>query len=248
MKSRVWFFFTAVAILVVAAVFFILQSPAYAEASESQIEQWCVEASAGADTHALEHLQQAAAQRQIAAMRALAQVYLHRGQPQEALNLLTDAASRGDTGSATILGKAYFLGQDGIAKDDAQALKWLSQSSAKDNPNAAYYLGLIYKSGYGVKPDAQAAAHWFTIAANHALPAGLFMLGNAYRDGDGVVKDEAKAVALYQQAADLDLPEAIQTLAMAEQNGELGLKYTPEEKQRAMFEMGHALKDRPAAP
>ncbi len=248
MKSRSWMLLTAVAVVMTAAVLFIWQSQAYAEVTENQIEQWRVEASAGADTHALEYLQDAAAHAQIPAMRALGEVYLHRGKPNDAIKLLTDAASQGDTGSATILGKAYFLGHDGIAKDDAQAFKWLSISGAKNDPNAAYYLGLIYKSGYGVPSNAATAAHWFGIAAQHDLPAGLFMLGNAYRDGDGVAKDEAHAVALYKQAADLDLPEAIQTLAMAEQNGELGLKYTPEEKQRAMFEMGHALKDRPAAP
>lgn len=219
-----------------------------APATDNQIQQWQVEASAGATTNAFASLTKAAEAGQVPAQCALGLVYLQRGNHQAAFDWLTKAAKAGSSQSAAVLGRAYFRGSDGFEQSYPKALQWLIPSANKQDASAAYYLGLMYKSGYGVTADPVQAVHWFGIAADKQLPAGLFMLGNAYRYGQGVVRDEKRAVTLYQAAADLEMPEAIQTLMMAAHHGELGLHYDQEQDKNAMFEMGHAMKERLATP
>jgi TPR repeat protein len=239
----------ATAIFVIAvAVLSLFTLGGSQPASENQIKQWQVEASAGATTNGFVALTHAAEAGQARAQRALGEVYLHRGDHGPAEHWLKAAASGGDAASGGLLGRAYFQGSDGFAQSYGYAFKWLQPSAARHDPSAAYYLGLMYKSGYGVSRDAATAAHWFSIAADQQLPQGMFMLGNAYRYGDGVAIDTQKAVSLYQAAAEMDLPEAIQTLLLAAHHGELGLHYDQEQDKHALFEMGHAMKERPALP
>jgi TPR repeat protein len=146
------------------------------------------------------------------------------------------------------LGKALLLGSGDIPKDYARARALLGEAAGQGDPAAAYYLGLIYRSGYGTAADPVQAAHWFELASRADIPAADFMLANAYRDGSGVPRDEARALALYRRAAEHELPEAVQTLAMAYRNGELGLKPDADEFHAQWIETAHALKHPVVAP
>ncbi|VWD60217.1 Sel1 domain-containing protein [Burkholderia contaminans] len=146
------------------------------------------------------------------------------------------------------LGKALLLGSSDVPKDYARARTLLGEAAAQGDPAAAYYLGLIYRSGYGVAADPVQAAHWFDVASRADIPAADFMLANAYREGSGVPRDEARALALYRRAAEHELPEAVQTLAMAYRNGELGLKPDADEFHAQWIETAHALKHPVVAP
>ena len=117
------------------------------------------------------------------------------------------------------LGKALLLGSSDMPKDYARARTLLGEAAAQGDPAAAYYLGLIYRSGYGVAADPVQPRTGST-SRRADIPAADFMLANAYR-GSGVPRDE-RALALYRRAAEHELPEAVQTLAMAYRNGELG--------------------------
>ncbi|MFL6666817.1 MAG: tetratricopeptide repeat protein [Burkholderia ambifaria] len=146
------------------------------------------------------------------------------------------------------LGKALLLGSGDIPKDYARARALLGEAARQGDAAAAYYLGLIYRSGYGTAADPVQAAHWFELASRADIPAADFMLANAYRDGSGVPRDEARALALYRRAAEHELPEAVQTLAMAYRNGELGLKPDADEFHAQWIETAHALKHPVVAP
>ncbi|RQS70426.1 sel1 repeat family protein [Burkholderia sp. Bp8963] len=146
------------------------------------------------------------------------------------------------------LGKALLLGSGGLPKDYARARTLLGAAAEHGDPAAAYYLGLIYRSGYGVAADPVQAARWFEAASHADIPAADFMLANAYRDGSGVPRDDARALALYRRAAEHELPEAVQTLAMAYRNGELGLKPDADEFHAQWIETAHALKHPVIAP
>ncbi|EJO62989.1 tetratricopeptide repeat protein, partial [Burkholderia multivorans] len=140
------------------------------------------------------------------------------------------------------LGKALLLGSGDMPKDYARARALLSAAAEHGDAAAAYYLGLIYRSGYGTATDPVQAARWFEIASQAEIPAADFMLANAYRDGSGVPRDEARALALYRRAAEHELPEAVQTLAMAYRNGELGLRPDADAFHAQWIETAHALK------
>ncbi|MGQ7883813.1 tetratricopeptide repeat protein, partial [Burkholderia pseudomallei] len=156
--------------------------------------------------------------------------------------------SAGERDARLALGKAWLLGAGGAARDYPRALAMLRPLAAAGDPNAAYYVGLVYRSGYGTPADATEAARWFELAARHDIPAAQFMLANAYRDGSGVRRDEARALALYRQAADHELPEAVQALAIAYRNGELGLPRDADAFHAQWIEAAHALKHPALAP
>ncbi|OXH89074.1 hypothetical protein CA830_18825, partial [Burkholderia multivorans] len=140
------------------------------------------------------------------------------------------------------LGKALLLGSGDMPKDYARARALLGAAAEHGDAAAAYYLGLIYRSGYGTATDPVQAARWFEIASQAEIPAADFMLANAYRDGSGVPRDEARALTLYRRAAEHELPEAVQTLAMAYRNGELGLQPDADAFHAQWIETAHALK------
>ncbi|CAJ9937772.1 sel1 repeat family protein [Burkholderia pseudomallei] len=156
--------------------------------------------------------------------------------------------SAGERDARLALGKAWLLGAGGAARDYPRALAMLRPLAAAGDPNAAYYVGLVYRSGYGTPADATEAARWFELAARQDIPAAQFMLANAYRDGSGVRRDEARALALYRQAADHELPEAVQALAIAYRNGELGLPRDADAFHAQWIEAAHALKHPALAP
>jgi len=222
----------------------------------TQLESWRAMVVQAMEPEALRQLRQLARSGSVPAQSALGEALLsaHDGSLRsEGMRWLETAAQPangvpGDVYAQLSLGKALLLGTGGVARDYPRALHLLRQAADKGDAAAAYYLGVMYRSGYGTGIDTAQAAHWFDRAAQHGIPAAMFMLANAYRDGDGVPHDEARALALYQDAAEHELPEAVQALAMAYQNGELGLKRDDAAYHQQWIETAHALKHPALAP
>ncbi len=223
------------------------QSPAV---DATQLESWRAMVVQAMEPEALQKLRQLARGGSVPAQSALGEALL--GAHDSALRnegmRWLETAAPSDARAQLSLGKALLLGTGGVERDYPRALRLLRQSADKGDAAAAYYLGLMYRSGYGTAIDTAQAAHWFDRAARHEIPAAMFMLANAYREGDGVPRDEARALALYQDAAEHELPEAVQALAMAYQNGELGLKRDDAAYHQQWIETAHALKHPALAP
>ena len=96
---------------------------------------------------------------------------------------------------------AALLGAGGPAAQDAQA---------------AYRLGLAYRNGVGVAPDAARAASLIGAAAQGQVPAAMFTLSNMLASGEGVAKDEVEARRWLEAAAALGYAAALQQLALTE--------------------------------
>lgn len=251
----------AAALAVIVAVGGWLSHARQAPAVDAtQLESWRAMVVQAMEPEALRQLRQLARSGSVPAQSALGEALLsaHDGSLRnegmrwletaaEPVNGATNGAS-GDVYAQLSLGKALLLGTGGVARDYPRALHLLRQAADKGDAAAAYYLGVMYRSGYGTGIDTVQAAHWFDRAAQHGIPAAMFMLANAYRDGDGVPHDEARALALYQDAAEHELPEAVQALAMAYQNGELGLKRDDAAYHQQWIETAHALKHPALAP
>lgn len=247
----------AAATAVVVAVGGWLSHTRHAPAVDAtQLEAWRAMVVQAMEPEALRQLRQLARSGSVPAQSALGEALLsaHDGSLRnEGTRWLETAAapadgSIGDARAQLSLGKALLLGTGGVTRDYPRALRLLRQAADKGDAAAAYYLGVMYRSGYGTSIDAAQAAHWFDRAAQHGIPAAMFMLANAYRDGDGVPRDEAHALALYEDAAEHELPEAVQALAMAYQNGELGLKRDDAAYHQQWIETAHALKHPALAP
>jgi len=204
------------------------------------------QAGAGRDDAALQRLRELASRTDDAMpQRALGIALLARnnvGDASEGIAWLKKAAEQQDDEANMALGKLLFLGAPFLPRDYPAAYRHFAAAGAHGHAGAAYYLGLMLRSGYGVRENHAAAARWFALAAEKKSAAAMFMLANAYRDGDGVPRDERRARELYEEAAELELPEAIQTLAMAYRNGELGLPQDEMQARHFSLETAHALK------
>lgn len=210
--------------------------------SQAQVDQLQVSAGNVQDKTALRQLRNAAKENQVLAQNALGQAYLQRNNMSLALHWLEKAAQQQSNPARVTLGKLYLQGTTGVGKSYTRALSYFQPAAEAGDAAAAYYLGIMYKQGYGVEIDASQSAHWLKVAADQQLPNAMFMLANAYRYGEGVTQDNQAALKLYQSAADMELPEAIQVLAIAYHNGELGLQPDPAAYQQQMLEIAHALK------
>ncbi|WP_175976672.1 tetratricopeptide repeat protein [Burkholderia sp. BCC1047] len=249
----------AVTVAAVVAATGLRGAGAGAAPSAAQLDEWQAMVTQATEPHALAQLRTLARRGSGAAQAALGIALVDAHEPglrDEGRGWLeTAAADKADKADAPAarraqlaLGKALLLGSGDLPKDYARARALLGAAASDGDPAAAYYLGLIYRSGYGIAADPVQAAHWFDIASRADIPAADFMLANAYRDGSGVPRDDARALALYRRAAEHELPEAVQTLAMAYRNGELGLRPDADEFHAQWIETAHALKHPVVAP
>jgi TPR repeat protein len=130
--------------------------------------------------------------------------------------------------AAVILANVYRSGFRGIAKDEAEAIKWYARASAVGHVPAAKLLGDLYYNGTGTARDVKKAAAQYRQAARLGLPAAQFALAEILYNGeDGVRQDRKEALGWYQAAAKLDHPGALYALGRAYDLGE-GVKPDPQ--------------------
>lgn len=84
---------------------------------------------------------------------------------KQTLDSLRQAAEDGDAFAQYCLGKRFLQG-DGIPKDAASAVCWLTASAEQGNQYAQYALGKIYLLGKDMPKDRPVAIKWFQMAAD----------------------------------------------------------------------------------
>ena len=66
--------------------------------------------------------------------------------------------------------------------------------------HAQYFLGLLYRDGGLLLPDAEQAAHWLELAAKRDLPAAQYALGKLYLSDDPEVHDADDGIQWLERA------------------------------------------------
>jgi TPR repeat protein len=74
------------------------------------------------------------------------------------------AAAKGEAWGQYNLGRMYAKGE-GVAEDDATAVKWYTKAAEQEYADAQGNLGLMYANGWGVPEDNVTAYMWFNLAA-----------------------------------------------------------------------------------
>ena len=110
-------------------------------------------------------------------------------------------ADKGDAKAQYELGRAFFSGTLGVAKDEAEAVKWFRKAAEQNVADAQFSLGVCYANGRGVTKDDAEAVKWFRKAAEQNLADAQYNLGVCYDSGEGVVKDEVEAYKWWLLAA-----------------------------------------------
>lgn len=82
-----------------------------------------------------------------------------------------------------------------------KAAEELEQIARQGDPHAQYFMGLLYRDGGLLVPDAEQAKHWLELSAQE-LPDAQYVLGKLYLSDDSDIHDPAKGLYWLQQAAD----------------------------------------------
>ena len=134
------------------------------------------------------------------------------------LSRLISQANSGDAKAALALGVKYANG-DGIALNDAEALRWLQKAADAGEPVAQYRLGTFFEKGRAVEADQNQANRWYGEAAKRGNRKAMHALGVANANGTGGKKNFPEAVRWFKAAAELGLTDSQFNLAVLYERG-----------------------------
>ena len=155
-------------------------------------------------------------------LTAIASAFI-AGTPMEAADegdapLLIAKASGGDVKAQFDLALCYRDGK-GVAKDDAEAMRWAHRSADAGNADALDFVGSAYLRGAVVKRNPAIALAYFKAAAGESAQAA-FNLGQCYFGAQGTEQDCEKALEWWKKAAEKGSGRAAGSAAMAYLSGE----------------------------
>jgi len=97
------------------------------------------------------------------------------------------------------------------SRDFYEIRKWLKLAKQMNDPDAAFHLGLIANSGFGVKRDFSSAKSYFEEAAMEGNSFAMLYLWDYYYHAKGVNKDDWKAKMWLEKAVEAQNKDAIFT-------------------------------------
>jgi AcrR family transcriptional regulator len=146
------------------------------------------------------------------AQTLLALSYLHNANDQAGLRWSQAAAAQGQPVAQ------YLLGTLTMARDRAQAMRWLGAAAEQGNVKAMHNLAIAYAQGPA--PDPAMAVQWFSKAAALGYRDSQFDLAVLYERGMGVAQSGADALKWYLiAAASGDAPSAGRAAILKDQIG-----------------------------
>jgi uncharacterized protein len=85
-------------------------------------------------------------------------------------------------------------GVEAYAQSDyAKALSEFKPLAEQGEARSEYFMGFLYRYGYGVKADHAEAGKWFRQAADQGDSRSLYYLGKMHENGEGVERDPVAA-------------------------------------------------------
>ena len=136
------------------------------------------------------------------------------------LATLRAEAEKGDAQAQSKLADAYFVGSLGLARNEAEAVKWLRKAAEQNDAKAQHGLGVCYERGDGVAKDEAEAVRWYRKAAEQNYVLSQHNLGNCYARGQGVAKDYVEAVKWFRKAAEQNDARAQHNLGVCYATGQ----------------------------
>lgn len=126
--------------------------------------------------------------------------------------------------------------EEGVAAyasgDYATAMKEFKELADKGDVPATYYVGFLYRQGYGVPIDQAEAAKWFLKAAAHGDSQAQYYLGKMSEKGEGMERDLA-AAHMWLTLSAKNAPNPRDATYTREDIKKLEKKMTPEQLAKA---------------
>lgn len=136
---------------------------------------------------------------------------------QEAFNLVSQEAEKGQAQAMHVLGTFYDQGL-GVAKNHSKALEWYLKASDANFPAGAYAVGLAYEVGRGVPASRESAITYFQKAADLKVTEASYKLASLSMAGVPPKADDKKALD-YLKAAGVTGAKAQEALGNFYENG-----------------------------
>lgn len=155
----------------------------------------------------------------LAAAPALAKTAPAAASPAKVLAERLKQAKTADPATQFQLGLDYRNG-NGVARDPAQAYKWIRLAAVGNLAEAQYTVGLMDAAGEGTPRKLTDAADWFRKASKQGHLKATILLADMSRDGTGTAVDLIGAARLYRIAAERNDMHSIVALANAYLKGE----------------------------
>jgi len=131
-----------------------------------------------------------------------AQVALDKGNFEEAMKLLKEAASAGNAAAAFAVGDLYLTGK-GTNASLPKAVEWYKMAAEKGHGNAMLRLGQIYhQGGEGLKKDETRASFYLQGAAEAGIAQAWSKLGQISELSARITDEEPDRKKLYSEARD----------------------------------------------
>ena len=137
-------------------------------------------------------------------------------------------ARNGDTDAQLSLAVRYRDGK-GVARDNAEAMRWGHMAADKGDAAAMDFVGFMYFRGLGVTHNADIAVGYFKAAAGKSA-AAAWNLGQCYFAAQGVEQDIPTALEAWKKAAAMGHGRAAAVAAMTYLAGD-GLAPDPAQAQ-----------------
>ncbi len=129
-----------------------------------------------------------------------------------ALGAWRPLARRGDARAQTWIGLMHAEGK-GVARDHAEAVRWLTRAASQGYAEAEFRLGVIHEFGHGMPEDKPRARHYFRLAADHAHVEAQIRLSVFHELGIGTALDLVSAHMWADIAARIAQTHAQQVIA-----------------------------------
>ena len=105
---------------------------------------------------------------------------------------LLESAKQGDASAQSNLGVMLKEGR-GVAKNDAEAVRWFRRAAEQGNASAQFNLGAMLIQGQGVAQNDAEAVQWFRRAAQQGDASAQSNLGAMLAQGEGVAQNDEQA-------------------------------------------------------
>ncbi len=124
---------------------------------------------------------------------------------RQATSYLRKAVLSGLTDSARELGELY-LREDNPARNEGEAMRWISEAARNKDAKAQYLLALFYQSGRLTEPRADTGLDWAIRSAQAGFIAAYLLLAKilSQKESDSYVA-KIKSYALLERAAGLSV-------------------------------------------
>ena len=127
------------------------------------------------------------------------------GHYQDALKSARELAEKGNSAAQVVIGRSYYTGV-GSPQSYSTALPWFQKAAAQKNPDALFFLGLMYEWGHGVRQDVNKAQSLLDQAAALGQRSAEVEAAGMRMEGEAAQQAARWAAACHAKGGVTDAP------------------------------------------